>query len=87
MFSNGQDVCLNRDRRHGGDSFGLMVRGVQSLDALGGVAEAAPDHNVVVKILGPVTHPDHIERHLRLKARQHPYHVVVDLDMEGGPGW
>ena len=69
---------------HGGDGFGLVAREVQFLDALGGVAEAAPDHDIVVKILGPVTHAAHIERHLRLEARQRPFHVVVDLDMDGG---
>src|SRR5215472_16011608 len=69
---------------YGGDGFVLVAREVQFLDAPGGVAEAAPDHDVIVKVLGAVTHAAHIERHLRLEARQRAFHVVVDLDMDGG---
>ena len=42
---------------HSGDGFFLVAREVEFLDALGGVAEAAPDHDVVMKILGAVTMP------------------------------
>src|ERR1700676_4545793 len=70
--------------RHGSDRFVLVAGEVQFLDALGGVAEPAPNHDGVVKILGPVTHAAHIQRHLRLQARQRPLHVAVDLNMRGG---
>src|SRR5882757_2039419 len=70
--------------RHGSDGFVLVAGEVQFLDALGDVAEPAPDHDVVVKILGPVTHAAHIQRYLRLQARQRPFHVAVDLNMHGG---
>ena len=69
---------------HGRDGFGLVSREVELLDPFGGVAEAAPDHDLVVKIFGAVAHAAHIERHLRLEARQGPFDVVVDLDMDRG---
>src|SRR5438874_437350 len=57
------DACRWADQRfqidplvgHGGNGFVLVAGKVQFLDAFGGVAEAPPDHDVVVKILGPVT--------------------------------
>src|SRR5436190_10610753 len=69
---------------HAGDGLVLVARKVEFLDALRRVTEAASNHDVVVKILGAVTHAAHIERHLRLEARQRPFDVVVDLDMDGG---
>ena len=66
---------------HGGDRLVLAMREIEFLDALGGVAEAAAHHDVVVEVLVLVAHAADIERDLRLQLGQRRLHVVLDLDM------
>src|SRR5438093_8760632 len=73
---------------HGGHRLVLAPGQVQLLDALGGVAEAAADHHLLVEVLVAVAHAADVERHARLLPRERALDVVGDghlgarLDLE-----
>src|SRR6266545_1580917 len=77
------------DQRHlvaklvgnGGDGLVLPLRQIELLDALRRVAEAAPDHHLLVEILVAMPHAANVERDARLHARERPAHVVGDRDL------
>src|SRR5438876_6946540 len=52
--------------RHGGDGLVLALREIELLDLLGGVAEPAADHHVLVEVLVAMAHAAGVERDARL---------------------
>src|SRR5262245_13138110 len=65
----------------GGDGLVFALGQEQLLDLLRGVAEAAAEHHLLVKVLVAMAHAADVEGNARLHARERAAHIVGDGDL------